>query len=351
VATETRSLVIGAPELRELTARVLEAAGSPAEIAASVAGSLVLANLRGVDSHGVMRVSEYLGYIRDGRLDPTATPAVTVEGPVVRVDGRRAFGQIAGREAALAASEQARKLGVSLAVVSNVKHVGRVGEIVELCAAAGCIGIAFCNGGPPGGLVAPYGGRRRALATNPLAYAFPVGDRAPVVADFSTSTVAEGKVRLHRHARRQVPEGWLLDSAGRPSTDPADLYDGGAILPAGGHKGYALALLVEVLGGVLAGEGCASTGADPGNGVVLFVVDAGSEFAAGAAGAVAALEAAPPAAGFERVVVPGTPEEECERRRLDEGIPIEIEVWRELTEAARTVGVELTTPREERHDV
>jgi LDH2 family malate/lactate/ureidoglycolate dehydrogenase len=351
VATDTRSVVLAAPELRELTARVFRAAGSPDEIAAAVAASLVLANLRGVDSHGVMRVPEYLGYIRDGRVDPAATPTVTVEGPVVRVEGRRAFGQIAGREAALAASEQARSLGVSLAVVSNVKHVGRVGEIVEVCAAAGCIGIAFCNGGPPGGLVAPYGGGRRALSTNPLAYAFPVADRAPVVADFSTSTVAEGKVRLHRHAGKQVPAGWLIDSAGRPTTKPADLYDGGAILPAGGHKGYALGLLVEVLGGVLAGEGCASTGADPGNGVVLFVVDAGSEFAGGAAGAVAALEAVPPAVGFERVVVPGTPEEESGRRRLAEGIPIESEVWREIAEAARTVGVELATPGEERHDV
>jgi LDH2 family malate/lactate/ureidoglycolate dehydrogenase len=351
VPTDARSVVLAAPELRASIGRVFEAAGSPREIAAAVAHSLVLANLRGVDSHGVMRVPEYLGFVRDGRIDPAATPAVTVEGPVVRVEGRRAFGQLAGREAALAASERARTLGVSLAVVSGVKHVGRVGEIVELCAAAGCIGIAFCNGGPPGGLVAPYGGRGRALGTNPLAYAFPVADHAAVVADFSTSAVAEGKVRLHRSAGKQVPAGWLVDRAGGPTTDPADLYDGGAILPAGAHKGYALGLLVEVLGGVFAGEGCASTGANPGNGVVLFAVRAGDEFAAGAAAPVAALEASPPAAGFERVVVPGQPEEECEHERTADGIPIAAEVWRQLTEAARTVGVGLTVPGEEREDV
>jgi uncharacterized oxidoreductase len=340
VVTETRT--VAAAELRALVSRILAAAGTPPDAAGRVAGSLVLAILRGVDSHGVMRVPEYLAYVRDGRVDPAAEPVVSVEGPVVRVDGRRAFGQLAAREAALAAVEQARRHGVALAVVSGVKHVGRVGEFVELCAERGCIGIAFANGGPAGGSVAPHGGTRRALGTNPLAYAFPVAGRPPVVADFSTSTVAEGKVRLRRDSGSAVPEGWLVDADGRPTTDPGDLYAGGAILPAAGHKGYALGLLVEVLGGVLAGEGCASAGDDPGNGFVLVVIDGGDGFPDGAARAVRAVEAVPPAAGFDRVRTPGDPELETEARRERDGIPLSEHTWAGLVGAARELGVEVT---------
>jgi LDH2 family malate/lactate/ureidoglycolate dehydrogenase len=255
------------------------------------------------------------------------------------VQGHRCFGPLAARAGALAAAGAAREFGVALAVVSGVKHVGRVGEFVELCAERGIVAIAFCNGGPPGGLVAPFGGKGRALGTNPLAYAFPVADRPPVVADFSTSTVAEGKVRIHAQAGKALPAGWIVDVAGEPATDPAALYDGGAILPAAGHKGYALGLLAEVLGGVLAGEGCASTGADPGNGFVLLALDPGTDFATGAAEVAAAVEAREPAPGFERVVVPGAPELDEERRRSADGIPFSAETWRSFAESANALGV------------
>ena len=332
-------LSLPAEQLRTLVARVLEAAGADRETAESVARSLVLANLRGVDSHGFMRVPEYLGFIRDGRIDPAARPELEQHGAVVRVHGRRCFGQLAARDGALAACTAAREYGIALAVVSEVKHVGRVGEFAELCAERGLIGLVFCNGGPLGGIVAPFGAKGRALGTNPLAYAFPVADRPPVVADFSTCAVAEGKVRIYAHAGEQLPDGWIIDSAGEPSNDPAALYAGGALLPAAGHKGYALSLFAEVLGGVLAGEGSAAAGADPGNGFVLFVVDPGEAFPAGAAEVAGSLEAREPAAGFERVVVPGTPEQESERRRSAAGIPFSAETWRSFAEAADEYGV------------
>jgi uncharacterized oxidoreductase len=299
--------------------------------------------VRGVDSHGAIRLPDYLGYIRAGLIDPSARPTVSVAGAVVQVAGRRAFGQLAARAATLAAVDAAAAHGIALAVVSDVKHVGRVGEFVEVCAERGFIGLAFCNGGPPGGLVAPFGGRGRALGTNPLAYAFPVEGRSPVVADFSTSTVAEGKVRVYGEDGLPLPAGWIVDADGRPSRDPADLYAGGAILPAGGHKGFALGILVEVLGGVLAGEGCACAGDDPGNGVVLVVFDPGADFPVGSARAVAAIEAIEPADGFERVVVPGAPERATMAVREAEGIPLAEATLSALVAAARSVGVEPAT--------
>jgi LDH2 family malate/lactate/ureidoglycolate dehydrogenase len=336
--------LVPASVLHALLRDVFAAVGAPAEVADYVAASLVASNVRGVDSHGAIRLPEYLAYVREGLIDPSARPTVSVAGAVVHVPGRRAFGQLAARTATLAAIDAAREHGIALAVVSDVKHVGRVGEFVEVCAERGFVGLAFCNGGPPGGLVAPFGGRGRALGTNPLAYAFPVEGRPPVVGDFSTSVVAEGKVRVYGEDGRPLPAGWIVDADGRPSRDPADLYAGGAILPAGGHKGFALGILVEVLGGVLAGEGCACAGDDPGNGVVLVVLDPGEAFPAGTARAVAAIEAAEPADGFERVRVPGAAELAAMAVREVEGIPIPAATWSALLAAARSVGVEPPKP-------
>jgi LDH2 family malate/lactate/ureidoglycolate dehydrogenase len=345
--------------LRDLVTRVLRAAGSEADIAAQVAESLVASNLRGVDSHGFMRVPDYLDAVRRGRIDPAARPrTVRDEGAVVVVDGNRAFGQVAARVAALAAVEKARRHGIGAAVLSGSLHVGRVGEFVELAAGQGHVAVAFCNGGPAGGLVAPYGGRARALGTNPIAFAVPGGERPPIVADFSTAIAAEGKIRLFKTAGRELPEGWIVDSNGAPSVDPADLYDGGAILPMAGHKGFAIGLLVEVLGGVLAGAGCASRGDDAGNGLVIVVIDAerflpGVEFGAEVDRVIEAVEATQPAEGFAGVVVPGSPElDELARRRAD-GVPFSSATWRSFAEAAASVGVDvpLSLAREAASDV
>ena len=338
---------LDAQTLRTLVDRVLQAAGADEDIAAQVAESLVSSNLCGVDSHGFMRVAGYLEEIRRGRIDPAARPKIVRdEGAVVVVDGNRGFGQLAGCVAALAAVGKARQHGVGASLLSGSFHVGRVGEFAELAAGRGCLALAFCNGGPPGGLVAPHGGRARALGTNPIAYAVPAGRKPPIVADFSTSTAAEGKIRLFRDAGRALPPGWILDTGGSPSRDPRDLYEGGAILPMGGHKGYALGLLVEILGGVLAGEGCASRNEDPGNGLVIIALDVGrlvppSEFGAKVDRVIEAVEGIEPGEGFARVLVPGGPEVAEQARREVAGIPFSRETWRTFVEAAATVRVDV----------
>jgi uncharacterized oxidoreductase len=198
--------------------------------------------------------------------------------------------------------------------------------------------------------VAPYGGGGPVLGTNPIAYAVPAGARAPIVADFSTSTVAEGKVRLALQRGARLPGGWILDAAGRPSTEPGDLYAGGSLLPAGGHKGYAIGLLVEILGGILAGAGCASLGTHPGNGLFLVVLDPAvwgdrDAFLAAVDRVIEAVEGVAPAEGVDRVRLPGEPETETEALRRRRGIPITEGTWQELAGAAASVGVELPATR------
>jgi LDH2 family malate/lactate/ureidoglycolate dehydrogenase len=291
-----------------------------------------------------MRVPEYVGHIESGRIDPAAQPRVERDGPVVRLDGSFGFGQVAAREAARQAITTARDTGIAVATVVHVHHVGRLGEYVELVAAESLVALAFCNTGPPGGRVVPHGGRTAVLATNPVAFAVPAGSRPTIVADFSTSAAAEGRVRLAHQSGLAVPDGWLVDAEGKPTNDPAALYAGGALLPAGGHRGYALALLVELLGGALAGAGCSSVGESPGNGLVLLALDparwrAREAFLADVDAVADAVLGVEPAPGVDRVRLPGEPETEVETRRRREGIPLADATWEALTGLASRLGV------------
>jgi LDH2 family malate/lactate/ureidoglycolate dehydrogenase len=339
---EATPRTIPADRLRGLVERILVAAGADDEAAALVAGSLVASDLRGVESHGVIRVGDYLRAIRAGRIRPSARPRVVRDtGAVFALDGDGAFGQLGARELALLAAERARTHGVALGTLAGVAHVGRLGEWVELAASTGCVALAWCNCGDPGGNVVPFGGRASRLGTNPIAYAVPASGGTLVVADFSTSVVAEGKVRLYLHAGRPVPDGWIVDPAGEPTNDPAELYRGGAILPMGGHKGFALALLAEILGGIFAGAGCVSLGDSPGNGVVLLAIDASSELPERVTGLLGAIKSSPPAADGDGVVIPGEPERAAADRREREGIPVSAGAWSSLAESAESLGVTL----------
>ena len=340
--------IVNAATLRALARNVLVAAGSPETAAGPVAESLVLSNLKGVDSHGVVRVAQYVAEIRSGRIVPDAEPGLEGRGSITLIDGHWCFGQLAARAAAQAASRTARTTGLAAASVSRVQHVGRLGEYVELLAGDGLVGIAFCNTGPPGGRVVPFGGRRPVLATNPVAYAIPSGSGTPIVADFSTSTAAEGRLRLARQNGQSVPDGWIVDAAGRPTNDPADFYEGGALLPAGGQRGYALAILAEILGGVLAGAGCSSVGDAPGNGVVLLALSPDAwqgigSFLDGVDRVADVITSVPPAEGVDRVRLPGEPERECETVRRRDGIPVPEATWNELAGLAAGLGVVVDT--------
>jgi uncharacterized oxidoreductase len=320
---------IAVETLRETLTEILLALGAPSESAVVVAASLALANQVGHDSHGAVRILEYASFVERGVLVPSARPVVAGEtGAVVTVDGGGGWGQVAAHFAVDRAIESAERAGVGVVSIRNCNHIGRLGEYVEAVAARGLVALMWCNADPA---VAPFGGRERRLGTNPIAIGIPVGGDEPFVLDFATAAVAEGKLRVARAAGERVPEGLVIDAEGRPSTDPQAFYDGGALLPFGGHKGYGLSLAVELLGGALSGNHPSVTERyAAGNGVVLIALRpeafAGTTYDADVADTVADLRATAPTVPGRPVLVPGDVERAIGRNR-SLTVPVVDGIW------------------------
>jgi LDH2 family malate/lactate/ureidoglycolate dehydrogenase len=335
-----------AEELRKLGRRLLEAAGVPGPTAALVSDSLVESNLMGHDSHGIIRLLEYLDSIAAGRISPRAEVEVVKETPTTALlDAHWAFGQVAAARAMAIAIEKARVHHVAVVGMAHSSHIGRLGEYALMAAEQGLIGAVMCNASPNGG-AAPYGGMARMLGTNPLAYAIPTGGPWPFLMDFATTTCAEGKVRVARAKGVPLPPGCILDKEGRPSTNPDDFYAGGVLLPMGGHKGYGLSLLMDLLGGALTGHGCTCLPEYvAGNGVLMMAIDIEAfsplaQFEDTAGRLFAAIKASRPAPGVEEILIPGEPEFRTKERRLREGIPVPERTWCDLQRAAQRLGLQ-----------
>jgi LDH2 family malate/lactate/ureidoglycolate dehydrogenase len=330
-------------QLRDFATEALTALGASAQSAAEVADSLVLSNLVGHDSHGIIRLVQYAGWIADGQIRPKARPSMGRDGGATAViQGGWGFGQPAARMATDAARTAARQHGVAAVTIRDCNHVGRLGEYVAALAADGLVGLSFCNSGP---VVAPFGGAGRALGTNPFAWAAPGGPAGPLVADFSTAAVAEGKLRLAVADGRPVPDGVIVDPSGRPSTDPGDFYAGGSLLPFGGHKGSAMSVLIELLGGLLTGMGTAcSPDYAGGNGTVLIAMDVAAfasteSYSDGAAEFREQLVTLGRGAAAGPVLLPGELEARtmAERRRL--GVPVSPAVLDAIYEVTDPLGI------------
>jgi LDH2 family malate/lactate/ureidoglycolate dehydrogenase len=337
--------VYPADVLVAVTARVLAGLGAPADLAGLVAESLVLSNLVGHDSHGFIRLVEYSGWVEAGQLDPGARPSVAwSKGGTTLIDGHWGWGQAAAALGVGHAIEGARQHGTATVVLSRSHHVGRLGEWVDIVAAAGMMGLAFCNTG--GAAVAPHGGIGRVLGTNPFAWSMPGPDDMNLVLDFSTAMIAAGKVVLAAMSGREIPAGALLDRAGRPSTRAADLADGGALLPFGGHKGSGLSMLIEVAAGLLAGTmPAAISESGYGNGTVFIVVDLGRFIAPDTVAAVsrqfASVVHASAPAGAGPVLLPGELEARTRAERGMQGIGVAAGVRHEVAQLAGKLGVDL----------
>jgi uncharacterized oxidoreductase len=340
-------------KLRASGARVLAAAGAREEDARAVADHLVDANLAGHDSHGIGILPHYVKAIAAGLLDPEARPAVDDPGgAVISIDGRNAFGQVVARGGTAAGMARARQTGVALVAIRNSFHVGRVGAYAEQAAAGGFVSIHFVNVTGHAPLVAPFRGTDARFATNPFCAALPAARGKPaVVLDFATSVVALGKVRVALNKGERLPDGVLIDGAGRPTTDPHVMYQAprGAILPFGLHKGYGLAFVCELLAGALTGGGTLSTVPYADwritNNMLSFFVDPSK--LPGAAGleaeiatAIDYVKASPPQDPALPVLVAGEPELASRAKRMAEGIPIDPTTWEELRGAAQAVGTE-----------
>jgi hydroxycarboxylate dehydrogenase B len=335
-------------DLERLTTELFAARRVPGDDAAWIASLLVRANLRGHDSHGVIRIPQYCTSIKDGHLNPTPDVRVVTDTPTLAiVDGDRGFGQVVARRGIALAVDKARASGLAAVALRRTSHVGRLADYAELAAAEGLIGLLWANA-KHGLNVAPWGGAARRLGTNPHAIAIP-GPRGAVVMshDFATSVWAEGKLRVKFNRGESVPDGIMLNGRGEPSSDPKEYYRDpvGSLLTAGQHKGYGLSLAVEILGGILSGTGAAS--AAPGvfaNGTLMVCLDPArflprADFDAQVAALLDWVRSAPLAAGAREVLVPGEPEARMERERRANGIPVEDATWAQITACATEVGV------------
>lgn len=339
-------LTIPAQELRQSVFTIFRTAGAPAAVAQRITDSLVESNLVGHDSHGVLRVAEYVERIQSGALQLHGEIKIIHETPATAlIDCQWNLGQVAVPQGMELAITKARATGIGMVVLGHCDHTGRVGEYVVRAAEQDMIGQLVCNGSLPGGIVAPFGGARRALGANPIAWALPVADRPPLFFDFATSAVAHGKLQVAADKGELVPEGWIIDKQGRPTRNPHDQFNDGAILPFGGHKGYALSVMIELLGGGLSGAGFPLL---PGyrwdQGTVLTVIDIAAfqpvaEFKAQAAAFVTQLKATPCAPGVEEILLPGEIEWRTKAIRERDGIPLPTITWERIRAAGRAVGV------------
>jgi uncharacterized oxidoreductase len=345
--------LIAAPQLTDFATTLLAAVDVSPDDARVVASSLVGANLRGHDSHGVMRLPQYVGFLERGEIRADVTLRLEHETPAVVVcDGQWGLGQVQAHRLLDLAVPKARALGVSVGTARNCGHIGRVGEYAERAAGQGLMMLAAVNNGGASPRVAPPGGIEPRLATNPFCAAVPTSHPdAPLVVDFATSVVAEGKVRTHYISGRPVPEGWLLDHNGQPTTDSSVLYEPplGTILPLGGnqsYKGFGLALILELWAGGLSGGRCSQPGAPPaaGNNVVFVVIDparfAGCESLTRQATNLAEfIRTTPRAANVDAILLPGEPEKRMLLQRTMHGIPLDDSHWSKLAELADRLGV------------
>jgi|DewCreStandDraft_5_1066085.scaffolds.fasta_scaffold10197_3 LDH2 family malate/lactate/ureidoglycolate dehydrogenase len=340
--------VIAAEPLRRLTTAIFQAAGATRENADRVAEALVESNLVGHDSHGVIRIPSYIQAIRQGHIQPAATPTILRETPTAAlVSGNWTFGHVAAKFGTEVAVAKARAQGLAAVGIVQCNHIGRLGEYPTMAARQGVIALVTAGGSLASGVrgpAAPYGGRGRALGTNPIAVGVPGGDFPPLLLDFATTAVAGGKIMVARARRQPLPPGAILDPEGNPSTDPEDFYRGGVMLPFGGHKGYALSMVVELLSGPLTGaDAHAATGRT--SGTFILAIDAGlfrplAEFVSVADRVYRQVKETPPAPGFEEVLLPGEPEWRTRARRLAEGIPIEEATWSAIVQVARDLGID-----------
>jgi uncharacterized oxidoreductase len=332
-------LTINAEILERAVTDIFQASGVREDEARIVAGHLVDAEACGVVSHGVMRVPQYVQALADGQIVPGTKLRILSETTATAVlDGQHGFGQVMASRAMDWALDRADVTGVSAATLCNCGHTGRLGSYTEQALRRGMAALVMVNTGGHGQWVAPFGGIAGRLSTNPISIVVPAGSDHSLLLDIATSVVPEGKVRAAAAAGKSIPEGWVIDHQGRPASEPAALYGPprGAILPFGGHKGFALAMLIDALAGGLSGAGCCTDVNTPMGGKTdgIFLVAVKIEaftplvaFQRTTGELVRHVKSSPPAPGVQEIMVPGELEARTRSLRLREGIPIEVNTW------------------------
>jgi ureidoglycolate dehydrogenase (NAD+) len=322
------------------------AKGMDTEDAEAIADALVWANLRGHDSHGVVRLPRYIDLIGSGEMDPTARPTFALDTPMRFVlDGKRCAGPVAMRRASAVASERAKAGGLCVGLVRNTTHTGAIGRYAQWIAERGLIALIAVAGIP---LMAYHGARVRSVSTSPLAIGVPTG-RGPLVLDMATSVAALGRLVQARAAGETIPDGWAIAEDGKPTTDPK----AAAIpLPLGGAKGAGLSLMFELMAGVLSGAPVLAPALGPRrrtqhtqNAFMLVLDVAGfrppAEFAADADALIDVIKGLPLRDGFEEILLPGERGGLSQAARSDTGIPFAPSTWGALGRLAQELQIEL----------
>ena len=329
--------------LNDFASEVYRSAGMPDADAQLVADTLVQADLWGHQSHGVLRLPWYLGRLKAGVCTAVAAPKFAVDaGAVAVIDGGDAMGQVLTDYAMRDAIRRAKKHGIAAVAVRNSNHFGTALYYTLIAARSGCVAFLSTNASPA---MAPWGGRKKTVGTNPWSWAAPAGKYAPMVLDIANTGVARGKIYLAKQKGQAIPEGWALDAAGSPTTDPAAAIDG-IILPMAGHKGYAIATMMDMLSGVLSGSSFGGGIAGPyqterrsGAGHLMVVLDIAAfqplpEFEARMETMITELKAVPLAVGHDEVFYPGEIEARNEARHRREGLMLPYDTVRDLKRVA-----------------
>jgi uncharacterized oxidoreductase len=335
--------ILRAEALTDFTSRIFQAYAVPTAVAQTVAESLVLANLKGHDSHGVIRITEYVEWLHQGLVDANGTLEVIAEqGPVLMIDGHFGFGQVIGRQATALAIAKTQAEGVCILTIRRAGHLGRIGEFMEMAAEAGLICFSLTNTHGGGVIVAPHGGRERRLSANPYAAGAPLPGGGSMIMDLATCAIAGGKIMVAKEKGVPIPPDCVVDAQGELTTDPNafDADPPGALLPMAGHKGFALSLFAEIFAGALSGAGCSKAGVQRvANGWFAIFIDpqlfCSPEFYAEEVGnLVHWVKSSQPMQGFTEILLPGEPESRALAGRSQAGIEIDASTWGKIVAIA-----------------
>lgn len=346
------NIIVGADALTELTYEIVRRGGSEADECRIVADHLVGANLSGHDSHGIGIVASYVSNLHKKLLIPnTAVSNVHDDGPFLQFDGGKGYGQRVAAEAMAAAIERCRETGIVAMTLKNAHHIGRVGAYGEMATEAGMVSLHFVNVTDHFTIVAPDRGAESRFGTNPVCIAMPTSNPvAPIILDMATSKVAMGKLRVANNAGKRLPDGIVIDSEGAPSNDPGVMFrePKGSLLPFAEHKGYGLALMAELMSGVLSGGGTIQPGNERLEGIINTMtaivldparlgdmawirdeIDAMATFT----------KSARPVDPSLPVLLPGEPERIARIERRANGVEVDPQTWDLFLGAAEAVGL------------
>jgi len=334
-------------KLRKFCENICLKVGLSQKDAFTFVDSLLFANLRGIDSHGIMRFPPYIKRLVEGgaKINPQIKK-IKEESSMILLDGDSGMGQIVSMHAIKLAMDKAKKMGISMVGVKNSSHFGAASYYTVKMAEKNMVGISMTNGLT---VMAAWGGAKRVIGNDPLSIAVPYKKDKPVVLDMAMSKVSGGKVRLFAKNNQKIPQSWIMDPQGKKTDDPNNLAKGGALLPFGEYKGYGLAVMIEILAGVLTGAGrlrevkswLKTSDAPIYTGHCFIAINIANfisleDFIERLDWVVKELKSSPLAEGSKGVFVPGEIEYEIEQKRRTEGIPISEQIWKDLQELSDT---------------